>query len=181
MTYYGGKELAASFRTVRNNTIQIAEEIPEESYGTPLAPGCRTIAQTLAHIAFLPDVQMHMQQNGISDLKNMNFFQYLQAIGAIEAQPRSKAELVALLKSDGEKYATYLEGLTESVLSEMVTMPPGAVPAQKSRFEMMLSPKEHEMHHRGQLMVAQRAAGMKPHLTRAREAMFAQAMQAAKA
>ena len=28
MTYYGGKELAAAFRTVRNNTIQIAEEIP---------------------------------------------------------------------------------------------------------------------------------------------------------
>ena len=29
MTDYGGKELAASFRTVRANTIQIAEEIPE--------------------------------------------------------------------------------------------------------------------------------------------------------
>ena len=25
MTYYGAKELARSFRTVRNNTIQIAE------------------------------------------------------------------------------------------------------------------------------------------------------------
>ena len=35
-------------------------------------------------------------------------------------------------------------------------MPPGATPASKSRFEMLLSVKEHEMHHRGQLMVAQR-------------------------
>jgi hypothetical protein len=26
MTYYGGNELAASFRTVRANTIQIAED-----------------------------------------------------------------------------------------------------------------------------------------------------------
>ena len=30
MTYYGGKELAASFRQVRDNTITIAEEIPED-------------------------------------------------------------------------------------------------------------------------------------------------------
>src|SRR5688572_29291427 len=32
MSYYGGKELAAAFRTVRNNTIQIAEEIPDNKY-----------------------------------------------------------------------------------------------------------------------------------------------------
>ena len=29
MTYYGGRELADAFRTVRGNTIQIAEDIPE--------------------------------------------------------------------------------------------------------------------------------------------------------
>jgi uncharacterized damage-inducible protein DinB len=31
---------------------------------------------------------------------------------------------------------------------------------------MLLSPKEHEMHHRGQLMVLQRMLGITPHLTR---------------
>ena len=46
-------------------------------------------------------------------------------------------------------------------------MPPGAEPATKSRFEMLLSPKEHEMHHRGQLMMMQRMLGLVPHLTRA--------------
>ena len=45
-------------------------------------------------------------------------------------------------------------------------MPPGATPATKSRFEMLLSPKEHEMHHRGQLMLMQRLIGLTPHLTR---------------
>ena len=29
MTYYGAKELARSFRTVRDNTIKIAEETPK--------------------------------------------------------------------------------------------------------------------------------------------------------
>ena len=33
MTYYGGKDLAAAFRTVRNNTIKMAEEISENQYG----------------------------------------------------------------------------------------------------------------------------------------------------
>ena len=41
MTYYGGKELAASFRTVRNNTIHIAEEMAEDSYSFRPSPDSR--------------------------------------------------------------------------------------------------------------------------------------------
>ena len=33
MNYYGGKELAAAFRTVRGNTVKLAEEVPEDKYG----------------------------------------------------------------------------------------------------------------------------------------------------
>ena len=54
MTYYGGKELAAAFRTVRNNTIKIAEDIPESKYDFRAAPDTRSIGQTLAHIALSP-------------------------------------------------------------------------------------------------------------------------------
>ena len=43
MTYYGGKELAAAFRTVRDNTIKIAEEIPENKYDFKPAPDCRSV------------------------------------------------------------------------------------------------------------------------------------------
>ena len=39
---------------------------------------------------------------------------------------------------------------------------------------MLLGVKEHEMHHRGQLMLVQRLLGQVPHLTRARAAMQAQ-------
>lgn len=39
MNCYGPKELAESFRTVRKNTIRIAEDIPEEKYGFRAAPG----------------------------------------------------------------------------------------------------------------------------------------------
>jgi uncharacterized damage-inducible protein DinB len=40
---------------------------------------------------------------------------------------------------------------------------------------MLLGVKEHEMHHRAQLMLVQRLLGIVPHLTRQRDAMRAQA------
>ena len=166
MIYYGAKELAQSFRVVRNNTLQIAEDIPESQYEFKAAPDSRSVARTLVHVAMGPTFQTYVHQNNIDDLKTVNFPELVQKISAEEAKPRSKAEIITLLKEEGEKFAKYLEGLDESFLGQRLTMPPGAEPATKSRFEMLLSPKEHEMHHRGQLMVLQRMLGMTPHLTR---------------
>jgi uncharacterized damage-inducible protein DinB len=46
-------------------------------------------------------------------------------------------------------------------------------PPTKSRFEMILGVKEHEMRHRGQLMVMERMVGVVPHLTREFQARMA--------
>lgn len=178
MTYYSAKELVASFRTVRKNTIQIAEEIPESKYDFRAAPDTRSVAQTLVHIAVGPRFQLHVHTNGIDDLKKVNFPELVRQNSAEEARPRTKAEIVAFLKSEGEKFATFVDSLPESVLAERVAMPPGAEPATKSRFEMLLSPKEHEMHHRGQLMVVERMLGIVPHLTRQMQERMAQAQAA---
>jgi uncharacterized damage-inducible protein DinB len=51
----------------------------------------------------------------------------------------------------------------------------GMTPSSKSRFEMILSVKEHEMHHRGQLMLIERMVGIVPHLTREMQARIASA------
>ena len=166
MTYYGGKELAAAFRTVRNNTIKIAEEIPESRYDFRPAPDCRSVGQTLVHIALGPGFQTHIQTNRITDLMKVNFQELMQKFAAEEAKPRTKSDIIAFLKTEGDTFAAFLEGLSESFLAEQLTMPPGAQPATKSRFEMLLSPKEHEMHHRAQLMTVQRMIGQVPHLTR---------------
>ena len=181
MTYYGGKNLAASFRQVRGNTIQIAEEIPEDKYNFKAAPDCRSIGQTLVHIALGPGFQRHIQGNRISDLAKVNFPELVQKIGAEEAKPRTKADIVALLKTEGDAFASYLENLSDAFLAETVTRPPGGQPATKTRFEMLLSPKEHEMHHRGQLMVLQRMIGLVPHLTRQMQERMAQMAAAAPA
>jgi uncharacterized damage-inducible protein DinB len=180
MTYYGGKDLAAAFRTVRDNTIKIAEEIPENKYDFKAAPDCRSIAQTLAHIGVSTGFQSHVHLNKISDMKTLNFMELFGQFTAEESKPRTKAELIAFLKTEGDKFASFLESVSESFLAEQVTMPPGAQPPTKSRFEMLMSAKEHEMHHRGQLMTLQRMVGQVPHLTRQMQERVAQ-MQAAAA
>ena len=181
MTYYGSKQLAAAFRTVRNNTIQIADEIPESSYGFQAAEGCRTIAQTLAHIAMVTAFQTYVHQNRIDSLATVNFPELLKGYAAEENKPRSKAELIDFLKTAGESYATYLESLPEAFLAEPVASVPGSNLPTRSRFEMLMSAKEHEMHHRGQLMVLQRILGHTPHLTRQQQERLARAAAAAAA
>jgi len=94
-----------------------------------------------------------------------------------EAKPRTKDEVIALLQETGETWAGFLDKVTEQSLADQITLPPGAVPQVKSRFEMILSVKEHEMHHRAQLMSIERMLGIVPHLTREMEARFAQAQQ----
>ena len=179
MTYYGPKEMAASFRTVRGNTIKTAEEIPEESYGFRPAPECRSVAEVLVHIAMGARLQeqVHLIEHRHT-LVGFDFFAFMGSQAAEAQKPRTKAEILDLLRSEGEKYAQALEGLTEAFLAEPVQYPQGMVPPVKSRFEMMISPKEHEMHHRGQLMLVQRMLGLVPHLTRHMQERIA-AMKAA--
>ncbi len=167
MTYYGGREMAASFRTVRNNTLRIAEEIPEESYGFRAADGCRTIGQTLLHIAAIPTVQTHVHQQGIDDMTKVDFALLMGANAKTETQSLTKKQIIETLKSEGDRFASYLESVPESLLAQQVKMFPGAEPATKSRLEMLMSVKEHEMHHRAQLMTLQRMLGLTNHLTRA--------------
>ena len=47
MTYYGSKDLAAAFRTVRGNTIKIAEDVPESQYGFKPSPESNSLSESL--------------------------------------------------------------------------------------------------------------------------------------
>ena len=181
MTYYGAKELARSFRTVRGNTIKIAEEIPEDKYGFRPAEGSRSVAETLVHIAVMTRVaeQIHFILH-VNTLVGFDFFGMMGKLQAEVKVPRTKAQILDLLRAEGENYAKLLDGVSEAFLGEQVAYPEPMEPRSKSRFEMLIAPKEHEMHHRGQLMVVQRMLGLKPHLTRHMEERIA-SMQAAAA
>jgi len=177
MNYYGAKDLAASFRTVRNNTIKIAEEIDESKYDFRPTPETRSVREYLIHIAHLTDVPYEI--HGVQKRTALAGFDYMGFIGpriADEKNPHSKADVIKMLTAGRDLFGNWLEGLTDDFLGEAVGMPPYPNnPPSKTRFEMLLSTKEHEMHHRGQLMILERMIGMVPHLTRQMQAMMAQA------
>jgi uncharacterized damage-inducible protein DinB len=175
MTYYGGKELARSFRVVRRNTLVIAEEIPEDKFGFRPTPGSRSVAEILAHIAVSSrgNYETHVVRR-IGTFIGLDFVALSRQRQELERQLTGKADIVAALSSDGDAWGTFLDGVSEERLSEPVTFPEPLEPRSKSRFEMILGVKEHEMHHRAQLMVIQRLLGLVPHLTREREARMGQ-------
>src|ERR1700730_8257328 len=179
MCTYGGKELAAAFRTVRKNTIQVAEDIPESEYGHVPAAECKSVAGMLAHIAVATQIgeEIHKMQR-LTTLVGLDYFGIRGRIDADEAKPRTKAQIVQWLRTSGEQFAAWLETVTPEFLGEMVTEPDGKT--AKSRFERLLGAKEHEMHHRAQLMLIERQLGIVPHITRQYEERLAQ-MRAAKA
>ena len=164
---YGGTQLANAFRTVRKNTVQIAEDIPDEQYDYVAASDTRSVRDLLLHIAYLPMMveDMHRDRR-VTTLAGYDFGATIARAEAKEQQARSKAEIVALLKAEGERYATWLQSLTPEFLAETFTDTTGQNP--RTRLESLLGPKEHEMHHRGQLMLMERMIGIVPHLTRQR-------------
>lgn len=174
MIYYGARELAESFRTVRKNTVTIAEEITESQYGFRATPDTRTVAQLLVHIAvaYTFQHQVHAIERRTT-LEGFDFGALMQRLAGEEQRARSKNEILGMLRQNGEKWAAWLARLSEEFLGQPVLMQPGMTPAARSRFEMILSVKEHEMHHRGQLMLIERLLGMVPHLTREMQARMA--------
>ena len=165
MPQYGSKEMANAFRTVRGNTVQIAEEIPADKYDFVPAPGVKTVSELLRHIASstLIHYDFHRDKR-ITTLKGYDFPAIMGRMHAEAAVPRTKDEIVAWLRRSGEEFASWLESLTPEFLGETYTDPTGQ--HAKTRMEHLLGAKEHEMHHRGQLMLIERMLGITPHLTR---------------
>ena len=168
MSEYGAKEMANAFRTVRKNTLQIAEEIPEDKYEFVAAPGVRSVSEMLRHIAFAVLIYYDFHRDKrVTTLAGYDFGAIVARMDGAAATPRTKAEIIGLLTSEGETFANWLESLPPSLLAETFTDMTGQNP--RTRFEHLLGAKEHEMHHRGQLMLIERMLGVTPHLTRQRE------------
>jgi uncharacterized damage-inducible protein DinB len=179
MNYYGAKELAEAFRTVRKNTLIVAEEIDEKNYGFRAAPETRTVAQTLIHITHAPKLQEHI--HAVAKLKTLEGFDFMGFFAPMmneEQLPHTKLQILTMLNEQGEHFARFLGGLSDAFLGEQVSMSAGMTPASKSRFEMLLGVKEHEMHHRAQVMLMQRMTGGVPHLTRQMNERMAAMMKA---
>jgi uncharacterized damage-inducible protein DinB len=167
---FGPGYLEQNFRTVRKNTVLVAEDIPADKYAFTAAPGVKSVGQMLAHIAVSPRWQMALHREGVTAVDFPMFAARVAQVQAEEQALQSKDHILAALKEGGEEFAAFLAGLSAPTLAETISFPPPVQPAVKTRMEMLMSVKEHEMHHRAQLMLMQRMLGIVPHLTRQREA-----------
>jgi uncharacterized damage-inducible protein DinB len=171
MTYYSSADMANAFRTVRKNTLQVAHDIPADQFHYRATPDTRSVAETLSHLA--ANTQWVHKLHGVDKMTSMSaesFGKYIADANAYAATLTSRDALLAALEANGKAFADWLASLDEATLAQRVAFAPPIQPASKTRFEMLLGAKEHEMHHRGQLMLIQRLLGVVPHLTRARMA-----------
>jgi hypothetical protein len=135
MNLYGPKQLADSMRTVRKNTILMADDIPEKEYDYRPTMESRSVAEILVHVASRSrfDHFVHEEEH-LSSLEGFDFGALLKKSEAEEKRPRSKSEIITLLRTEGDRWC-WVEGLPEAVLSEQVRQPAGA---SKTGFEMLL-------------------------------------------
>ena len=150
----------------------MAEDIPEPHYNHVAAMEVRSVSRMLTHLAVSTRFWEEVHKKRLTTLVGLDFFGTIEKFHAEEAKPRTKAEIVELLSSEGEQFAAWLETLTPEILAETVTEFDGKT--VKTRFERLLGVKEHEMHHRAQLMLIERQLGIVPHLTRQFQGRVAQ-------
>src|SRR5262249_47409494 len=138
MNYYSGKDLGRSFMTVRKNTIQIANEIPEEKYSFRATPDTRTVAETLQHITSNPTWQHKLHGHDKKSFVTFeDFGNYTGAATKYGATLTTKAAIVKALEADGKAFASWLETLNDGTLAEIVAFPDPTNHPPKTRFEML--------------------------------------------
>ena len=105
MTPYGPKEMAESFRTVRKNTIQVAQDIPDDKYGFRAAEGVMSVGEMLAHLASSTHwaQQLHFVEQKTNVVME-DFGRYMAEGKALTDSLKSKADIVAALESRGRGF-----------------------------------------------------------------------------
>ena len=113
------------------------------------------------------DFHVHEKQR-LDSMEGFDFRGFFEGLDTYEKRALPKAEILKLLRNESERWCGWVEALPEARAAETVRTRAGG-PSGKSRFEMLIGTKEHEMHHRAQLMVIERLLGIVPHLTRNRQ------------
>jgi hypothetical protein len=78
MNLYGPQQLADSVRTVRKNTILVAEDIPEKDYGYRPTPDSRSVGETLVHIAEVSRSAHFIHGERLSSLEPSDFMNLIE-------------------------------------------------------------------------------------------------------
>jgi uncharacterized damage-inducible protein DinB len=134
------------YQNAKQDILRSADKMPEDKYAFKPTDSVRTYGQVLAHVA---DGQYEFcgAAAGKSDAKN------------IEQTAKSKAEIVAALKSAFAYCDAIYGGMTDAKATEMI---PAFGGAKITRLSMLDFNVSHTMEHYGNLVTYMRIQGIVP-------------------
>lgn len=145
-------DLLAAWNREAKKLIDMAEDFPEDKYNYKPTPEVRSFAEQLTHVAEA-NVRFASVARG-------------QAPGAPEhhdAAPKTKAEIVALLKKSFEDAAAAIQQAGEAGLSGSIELPTRTI----SGYGLWTAATINAAEHYGNLVVYYRLNGLVPPTTRA--------------
>jgi len=113
---YSAQELARAFRRVRANTISVAEDIPADRYGFSATPDTRSVEKVLVHVAVSPRMQEGIHRERVMDFSTLDVRELFFGILAVEAESHTKADVLDLLRAEGERFGSFLDGSASLVV-----------------------------------------------------------------
>ena len=111
------KYLEENFRTVRKNTIVVAEDIPADNYTFIAAPGVKSVGEMLAHLAVSPRWQMELHTRRRQRLSTSRCLPPgSRARGRTNRRCGRRSRSSRRCKDGGEQFAAFLAGLSAATL-----------------------------------------------------------------
>lgn len=165
-----------SLKGVRNHTIEIARDIPEDKYAFRAAEGFPTVLELFQAIIsiteFMVGSALHPEFIAITPETREEVFARINPTAIAGVQ--TKAQVTAALESSMKGLVARVEAADEAWLNTTYRAPDTIT---KVRLWVINCAKEQEMVRRSQLFLVERMIGIIPHTTRAQ--MAAQAAKKA--
>jgi uncharacterized damage-inducible protein DinB len=154
-----------SWRTVRLDTAQAVEEMPEEEMGFQPADGMLTFHETAQHILQSGHILTGLLLDGETNLATPAYRESFPRYIAQLPDTSTRDRLAQALREEVERRVTELGGQPPTFWEQLMTRFDSQ---QVTRLEMLQFVKEHELTHRSQLFMYQRLKGIVPVTTRRR-------------
>lgn len=154
-----------SFKTVRDNTIEVARDIPEDKYTFRATDQTNTVFDQLLQVIrtteFMTALALRKEPVNMETKSRDEWLKELLTTDL--ASIKTKDQIVAVLKSSFDGIVARVSAANEAYLNETFLAPDGKT---KVRLWVIQCAKEQEMVLRGQLFLMERMLGIVPHLTR---------------
>lgn len=160
------EEAITMWGLTRAGTLAELENIPEEQWDFRAGPGARTLREVARHILESGEFFTHelLKEDG-SFMRSFDVPYRSQVVAHIP-EAKTKGEMLDLLKSFAADEAKRLRDVGEALATQTMKTSKG----EDSRLKAVWFAVSHEMYHRGQLTVYERAMGETPAMTKQTEA-----------